>query len=119
MNSKGLACARARLGMIPHGTSSRMSSTNRVCTRLVRKRFVVEQPQMERNGGLDSYYLHLTERPVHAGNRLVTVIPPGNNFREQGVIVRWDLVAAERVRIHADASGLQGHENGTPTRGMA
>lgn len=48
---------------------------------------MTQQLLMEGDGRLHPVDPHLGKGALHAGHRFVAVMPPGNDFRQQGIIV--------------------------------
>ena len=63
----------------------------------------IQHLQMELHRRWDSGDSTLIERPLHSGHRVVAVIPPNNQFTNQGVVERRDVVARIDMAVDTHA----------------
>jgi hypothetical protein len=73
---------------------------------------VVHHPDVERDRRLDSRYDVFAERPLHPGDRLLPVLPPGDQLRDDRVVVDGDLEPLEDPRVVSDAGAARSPKGG-------
>src|SRR5438876_11857218 len=73
---------------------------------------IVEQSQMERDGGLDTFQHRLAERPAHPVDRLLTARAAHDDLGEQRVVERRDRVGRHQVAVDSDVETTGRHPHG-------